>query len=136
MPPWKAGTTASKSKLFMANASRPVPRPSSRCSNILKCIIIANGFIQDRAISAQKLLKLKKSLSRVSLKSGQDQHSLVRKNVLYFNLPTISPKLTSLSALNPFSHCALSLPNITIIVEPMLKRPISSPFLRVMGLWS
>jgi hypothetical protein len=34
---------------------------------------IANGFIQDWAISARKPLKLKKSLSGVPLKSGQDQ---------------------------------------------------------------
>ena len=51
---------------------KPVPKPSIKCSNILKCITIANGFIQNWAILARKLLKQKKSLSGVSVKSGQD----------------------------------------------------------------
>jgi hypothetical protein len=40
---------------------------------LLSDITIANGFIQNWAILAQKLLKLKKSLSGVSVISGQDQ---------------------------------------------------------------
>lgn len=47
MPPWKAETTVSKSKLSMVNASRPVLMPSFRCSNILKCITIEYGFTRN-----------------------------------------------------------------------------------------
>jgi hypothetical protein len=46
-------------------------------------------------------------------------------------LPIFSPNLTTLSAVNLLSHCALSLPNKTITVDPMLKRPISSPIFSV-----
>ena len=74
-PLWKVGTIASRSKQCMANASGPARKPSIRCSNISKCITIANGFIQNWATLARKLLKLKKSLSGVSVKSVQDHIS-------------------------------------------------------------
>jgi hypothetical protein len=61
----------------MAKGLIPDPTPSTKCLNISKCITIAIGFIQSWTISAQKLLKLKKSLSRVSLKSGQDQSNIL-----------------------------------------------------------
>jgi transposase InsO family protein len=35
-PPWKVGATASRPRRCMANASGPVPRPSSRCPNIFE----------------------------------------------------------------------------------------------------
>ena len=79
-PPWKAGTTASRSRRCMANASGPVLKPSPRCSNISKCTTIANGFIQDWVILVRTLLKPKKSLSGVSVKSGQDQLTYVSFN--------------------------------------------------------
>lgn len=41
-----------------------------KCSNILECITIVNGFIPNWAMLARKLLKLKRSLSYVFVKSG------------------------------------------------------------------
>ena len=57
----------------MVNGFKLDQMPSIKCSNSLKCITIAKGFTPNWAILARKLLKLKKSLSGVSVKSGQDQ---------------------------------------------------------------
>ena len=66
----EAGATALKSGPFMMNGFKLDQMPSNKCSNSLKCISIAKGFTPSRAISAQKLLKLKKSFIGMSVKAG------------------------------------------------------------------
>lgn len=59
-----------KVEASMENAFRPVPMQNMKCSSISNYITIANDFIQNWATLARKLLKLKKSLCRVSVISG------------------------------------------------------------------
>lgn len=62
----------------MGNASRPGRKPSAKRFEYIGAYYlcplgtIANGFDQDGAISSRIHSKLKKSLSRASVKSGQD----------------------------------------------------------------
>ena len=90
MPPWKAGTTAFKVEAVHGERFKTRSEAKYQVFEYIEvCYLcplgtIANGFTQNWAILVRKLLKLKKSLSGVSVKSGQDHFALATKKWTQF----------------------------------------------------